>query len=127
MLNFLSNLFMFLDGEAELEQMCKDLGPVLRIVGIVVLIIKIVVPIILIIVGMVDLAKAVTEKSEDKIKAAQQGLIKKAIAAVLVFLIVTFVSVIMGLVGDESYKPCMDCINHPFSDDCKGTSVDDGD
>lgn len=114
MTDFLLNL-MYDDAAS----MCKDLGPVLRIVGIVVLIIKIVVPIILIIVGMIDLAKAVTEKSEDKIKAAQQGLIKKAIAAVLVFLIVTFVTVIMGLVGDDNYDKCMPCIKNAFGTECK--------
>ena len=47
------------------EDICGGLGPVLRIVGIVVWGIKVVVPIILIVVGMMDLAKAVTEKSDD--------------------------------------------------------------
>ena len=94
---------------------CSDLSPVLRIVGIVVWGIKVVVPIILIVVGMIDLAKAVTEKSEDKIKEAQQKLIKRAIAAVLVFLVVSLVGVVMSIVGDTSYSDCMGCINNPWS------------
>ena len=100
------------------EQICGDLGPVLRIVGIVIWGIKVVVPIILIVVGMMDLAKAVTEKSDDKIKEAQNKLVKKAIAAVLVFLVITIVGLLMKLIGDNSYQDCVACINHPFSESC---------
>ena len=105
------------------EDICGGLGPVLRIVGIVVWGIKVVVPIILIVVGMMDLAKAVTEKSDDKIKAAQNGLIKKAIAAVLVFFVITIVTLLMTLIGDSSYTKCMKCINNPFDKlNCKTPS-----
>ncbi len=97
------------------ESICEGLGPVLRIVGILIWGIKVVVPIILIVVGMMDLAKAVTEKSDDKIKEAQNKLIKKAIAAVLVFLVVTIVGVLMKIIGDESYTQCVECINKPFT------------
>ena len=94
--------------------LCDDLGPVLRIVGIAIFIIKVVVPIMLIVVGMLDMAKAVTEKDENKIKDAQQKLIKKAIAAVLVFLVVTIVGVLMNLVGAEDYKQCTGCLTDPW-------------
>ena len=97
------------------EDICADLSPVLRIVGIVVWGIKVIVPVILIVVGMIDLAKAVGEKNEDNIKKAQNLLIKRAIAAVLVFLVVTLVGVIMGLIRANDYKACMECINHPFN------------
>ena len=59
------------------EDICADLSPVLRIVGIVVWGIKVLVPVILIVVGMIDLAKAVGEKNEDNIKKAQNLLIKR--------------------------------------------------
>ncbi len=98
------------------ESICEGLEPVLRIVGIVVWGIRVVVPIILIVIGMIDLAKAVTEKSEDKIKEAQQKLVKRAIAAVLVFLVVSLVSVVMTVVGSDEYEQCMTCINSPW--DC---------
>ena len=96
-------------------EICDGLGPVLRIVGIVVWGIKVVVPIVLIVVGMLDLAKAVGEKSEDKIKEAQQKLIKRAIAAVLVFLVVSLVTVVMTVVGNKDYEACMNCIDSPWS------------
>ena len=106
-------------------EVCSGLGPVLRIVGIVIWGIKVIVPIILIVVGMVDLAKAVTEKSEDKIKEAQQKLIKRAIAAVLVFLVVSLVGVVMTIVGDKSYEECMTCINSPWSCSATGEGGED--
>lgn len=93
------------------------LNPVLKIVGIVVLGIKIAVPIILIVVGMLDLARAVGEKDEGKIKDAQNRLVKRAIAAVLVFLIITLVGIVIGIVNkDPEYKECIDCVNHPFNE-----------
>lgn len=101
-------------------ELCTGLKPVLRLVGYVVLAIKIGVPIILIIVGMFDLAKAVTEKNEDKVKEAQKGLVSKAVAAVLVFLVVTIVGVLMSLVGTDKYKVCMTCINDPGSCPAEG-------
>ena len=97
------------------NDLCKQMEPILRLVGIVVFGIKVVVPIILIVVGMLDLAKAVTEKNEDNIKKAQQALIKKAIAAVIVFLIVTIVALLMNLIGNKYYGKCMTCINDPWS------------
>ena len=108
-----------LEQVTEASDICHGLGRILRIVGIVVWGIKVVVPIILIVVGMMDLAKAVTEKSEDKIKEAQQKLVKRAIAAVLVFLVVSLVGVVMKIVGDDSYSECMGCITSPFnSEEC---------
>lgn len=112
LINFLANAAANNPGE-----LCDELEPVLRIVGIAVFIIKVVVPIILIVVGMIDMAKAVTEKDENKIKDAQHKLIKKAIAAVLVFLIVTIVGVLMNLIGAEDYKKCTKCITNPW--ECK--------
>ena len=116
MLNLINVLTTVKAGE-----LCDQLGPVLRIVGIAIFIIKVIVPIMLIVVGMLDMAKAVTEKDENKIKDAQHKLIKKAIAAVLVFLIVTIVGVLMNLIGADDYKKCTKCITKPW--DCK-TSTD---
>ena len=101
-----------------MESICNDLAPVLRLVGIVVKGIQIVVPIMLIIIGMLDFAKAVTEKDENKIKDAEKKLIHRAIAAVLVFLVIFLVSILMKLLGKNEYEKCMTCITSPFSDAC---------
>ena len=120
------DLMLLLDGVNSGKELCESLNPVLKIVGIVVLGIKIVVPIILIVVGMLDLAKAVTEKDENKIKEAQNKLVKRAIAAVLVFLVVVLVGVVMKLVTSEDYKDCIGCINSPFNaTECPNSSIDD--
>ncbi len=122
MLNLI-NLLDYSSGEA----LCSDLAPVLKMVGIVYWGIMVAVPIILIIIGMMDMAKAVAEKSEDDIKKAQNKLIKRAIAAVIVFLIGVIVSVIMNLVGHNEYKTCMECITGPFGKECKALVKDAND
>ena len=116
------NLFNFvnvLDSFSDVSDLCKELAPALRIVGVIYKGIQIIVPIVLIIVGMLDFAKAVTEKNEDKIKEAQKKLIQKAIAAVAVFLVTVIVGVLMRIVGNNDYKGCMECITGPFSSSCK--------
>ncbi len=88
------------------------------LVGIVVLGIKIAVPIVLIIVGMTDLLQAIGKDDKDAIKTAQSALVKKAIAAVVVFLITTIVGLLMGVIGGKDYEGCMECVNGPFSKSC---------
>ena len=100
-------------------QLCANLKPVLGIVGWVLTGIKIIEPIVLIVVGMIDMTKALAGKDEDTIKKAQKALGKKAIAAVVVFLIATMVGVLMSLVGGEAYRAeaCRECLNSPWN--CK--------
>ena len=117
--------FIYMLGINNGQALCDEMAPILRLIGIVIFAIKVVVPIILIVVGMLDLAKAVTEKNEDNIKKAQQALIKKAIAAVLVFLVVTIVNLIMSLVGNKDYKACTDCLDNPWQ--CNAGSENIGD
>lgn len=109
------SLINLLDTIGDVGEFCTSAEPVLRIVGWVYVGIEIVVPIILIFVGMFDLAKAVTEKSEDKIKAAQQLLIKRAIAAALVFLVAFLVGLIMRIIGSDQYKQCTRCMTTPWN------------
>ena len=88
---------------------------IMRIVGWVYVGIEIVVPIILIFMGMFDMAKAVTEKDENKIKSAQNLLIKRAIAAGLVFLVATLVGLVMRIVGSDAYSKCTKCMTAPWN------------
>ena len=121
MLNLLNIWGLILSQDAANSEggFCEAAAPLLKIVGIVVFVIKVAVPIILIVIGMVDLAKAVGEKDEGKIKEAQNRLIKRAIAAILVFLVITIVGIIFSVLGENSYKDCMTCVNHPFGAECK--------
>ena len=86
--------------------MCEDLKVVWTLFGYVIWAIKVVVPLLLIISGMITMAKAVMEKDEKKIKDAQNLLIKKVIAAVIVYLVITVTKVVIGLVATGGLGIC---------------------
>ena len=75
---------------------CNGLEAVVSVVKFILKIIQWVVPIILIVLGTIDLVKAVVAGKDDDIKKHQQTLIKRIIAAVIVFLIPMLVSILMG-------------------------------
>ena len=85
-----------------------------KIVAFIYNAIRIAVPLLLIIVGMFEMAKAVTAGKEDEIKKAQGLLVKKAVAAVLVFLMMSIVQLVINVVaGDDPIKDNMwTCINN---------------
>ena len=68
-----------------------------NIVHLIVVAIQVVVPILLIIWGMIDFAKAIIGQDEDKIKAGQKLFMKRLIAAVIVFLVVTIVQLLINV------------------------------
>ena len=68
-----------------------------NVVHLIIIAIQVVVPILLIIWGMIDFAKAIIGQDEDKIKAGQKTFVKRLIAAVVVFLIVTIVQLAINL------------------------------
>lgn len=77
---------------------CEGLLPIVQFIkrGIFP-IIQIGVPILLIVMGSIDLGKAVMSSDDKEIKGATGKLIKRAIAAVAVFFVVTVVSLLMGM------------------------------
>ena len=64
--------------------------------------IKVIVPITLIFIGMFDMAKAITSKSEDEIKKAQQLLVKKAVMGALVFVLFSAIILLLSILDDAS-------------------------
>ena len=102
---------------APITNLCEEQAiiNVTYLIGIVVLGIKIAVPIILIVVGMTKLLGAISQQDDKALKKAQEDLVQKAIAAVAVFLIATIVGLLMGVIGGDQYKDCMDCINSPIT------------
>ena len=97
----------------------------LNIVHYVYLAIQILVPIMLILFGMIDLAKALTSSKEDEIKKAQSGLLRKAVLAVIVFLIFSFVKLVFNFAAGDLKNDkgnvwnCVSCfIEGPESDAC---------
>lgn len=91
-------------------------GSIVNIIHYVYLGIQIIVPIMLIIFGMLDLAKALSAQKEDEIKKAQSGLIKKAITAVLVFLIFSLVRFVFNFAGGE--QNVWGCVDNIINGTC---------
>lgn len=98
---------------------------ILKIVHYVYLGIQILVPILLIIFGMIELAKAITAQKEDEIKKAQGGLLKKAIVAVVVFLVFSLVQFVFNFASGDlgtdkgNVWNCVNCfIGGPDNDNC---------
>ena len=80
---------------------------VLKLVKTLILIIRIVVPIMLIISIMIDLFKNVV--TADELSKTGSIVVKKIFAAVLVFLVPTFVGMIFNIIGAKtSYKSCFE-------------------
>lgn len=89
-------------------------GKLIDIVSKIILVLKFGVPILLIIFGMLDLGKAVIASKEDEIKKGQQMFIKRLIAAVIVFFVITVVQLVVNLATDNDTgenKNIWDCVD----------------
>lgn len=80
---------------------------------------KTVTPVILIIMGMFQLIKAITSQNDDEMKKAKSSLIKKVIASVIIFFMVSIVQFVVEKVADdaeqESLSACLSCF---LNNDC---------
>ena len=94
-----------------------------RLISYFILLLKTATPIILIIMGMVQIIKAIASSNEDEIKKAKGSLIKKIIAAVLVFFSISIVQFVVDQVVDDdesgSVAACMDCF---INNNCGGVT-----
>ena len=95
---------------------CSDTAKIWDLLGSVVTIIKIVIPLILIILGMVDLGKAVVSNDDKQINKSVTALIKRFVAAVVMFFIPTIISAlfnVLAIMGDSEkadYNICVQCV-----------------
>lgn len=120
------NMIYLLAGEGltDLNLCTGSMAMVWTIFGYIILGIEIVVPLILIIYGMIDMAKAVMQDDEKKIKTAQQLLIKKIITAVICFLVIAITKIVVNLVTNSDWESCAKCAFKPIQDGC-GIKVSD--
>lgn len=95
---------------------CNGLDQLVVIVKFVLKIIQWVVPVILIVLGTIDLVKAVIAGKDDDIKKHQQTLIKRVIAAIIIFLVPLIVTIIMGWIGNSDWKTCWNSASGNLSD-----------
>ena len=94
----------FYCGDTELPVALKN------IVRIAILAIKIFVPVILVIMGMIDFGRAALANEEKDAKASLPRFIRRSIAAVAIFFIVSIVQFIFGMVDDKSVGSCFGCL-----------------
>lgn len=86
----------------------------------IITVIKVVVPILLVIFGSLDLVKGVIASKEDEIKKGQHVFIKRLIAGVLVFFVISIVQLVISFVAGndkENMWSCVDC----FLNNCETT------
>lgn len=89
------------------------------LISMLVNLLKIATPIILIFISMITLVKAMSAGKEDEIKKATNSLVKKIIAAALVFFVVAIVQFIVSKVAeDDEYEGFDDCLNCFLNNSC---------
>lgn len=87
--------------------------PVVNLVSIIINAIKVFVPVVLIVLGMIDMFKAMTKQKDDEMKKAQTLFVKRIIAALLVFFVVTIVQFVFSLLSNTlGESEFLDCVNH---------------
>lgn len=118
---------MFSDIDTSFQYTCGSLsfnfsGTIPYVVHTIVIIIKIVVPVLLVIFGSIDFVKAMTSQKEEEIKKGQQTFIKRLIAGVLVFFVLSFVKILISLVGDSNKSKIIDCTSCLINNNSKCVS-----
>lgn len=113
-MNMMTNMFILAACGASV---CEEgIDKVVPIAGFILRIIQFAAPVLLIIWGSIDMIKSIIAGKEDDIKKNQKTLVKRAIAAVILFLVPFFVSVVLGLIGTDSWKDCWNaCKNEDIS------------
>ena len=106
------------------QTFCADTANIWQVLGYVVNVIKIVIPLILIILGMLDLGKAVVEDDDKAVNKAVTRLVKRFIAAVVMFFIPTIISAVFSMVVGVNLKEndaniCVQCLTNGNGEVCQ--------
>ena len=96
----------------DVNEICSNVGIELStFIHNIIMVIKIGVPIVLVIFGMLDLGKGVIASKEDEIKKGQSTFIKRLIAGVIVFFMISVTQLVISLVDKESGGEFWTCAN----------------
>lgn len=104
---------------------CSKLNSVWFILGRILQVIYVATPLLLIVTGAITFLQAMTNKDSSAISKAQQALVKKIIAAVLIFLLLPITKLSLKLVADEGWYDCAKCVFSP-DESCKSGDVTTG-
>lgn len=88
----------------------------------IVTLIKIAVPLVLIVMGMIDMLQATIASDEKKMADAKGKFIKRLIAGAVVFLVVTVVQFVVGIVAPDESPTLLNCVDCMISDGSKCTT-----
>lgn len=99
---------------------CGGLGTLVNLVKNVLGLVFIILAVVLIVLIIIDLAKAVIASEEKEVKGYQKAVIRRIIYTVLMFFVVTIVTVVFNLlgdsIGDENVPNWLDCWNDPLAE-----------
>lgn len=93
--------------------------------SLIVTLLQILIPIILIVTGMIEMTKATSSGNPDNVAKGKTKLIKKFIAALFAFLMISFTTNIIKLVANKTergtFVACMSCY---LNNDCQKDTGD---
>lgn len=107
---------------------CRDLSPLLKLIGDALNVFKISLPLLLIALSIFDIGKAVVSAKTDDVKKHMKNCFKKLLICVAVFFVPTLCMVAFGFIGNFKeiketsgidYEICYDCMFNPSSEECK--------
>ena len=107
------------------NQFCADTWEIWQFVGYILMLFKIVIPLLLLILGMFDLGKAVVASDDKAINKATTALVKRAVAAIIIFFIPTLIGFVFSIVAGfneeikTNYNSCKNCVVSPTGQTCK--------
>jgi len=102
-----------------------------EITSFIVTFLQIIIPVVLIIMGMIEMVKAIVAGNPDNVAKSKGKLIKKFIAAIIAFFVVTLSTTAIELIAFNNEKStfvsCMDCyLNNNCVRDCDTTVTSSG-
>lgn len=92
-----------------------------QLIGYCLYIVKVVVPLLLIIMGMWNLGQAILSSDGDALKKSINILVKRAIAAVVIFFIPTIISTVINLVDGANDLKEFNCLSNCISSPADST------
>jgi len=96
----------------DISEICSKIDlDLAKFVHNIIVLIKIAVPIALVIFGMLDFGKGVIAGKEDEIKKGQNNFLKRLIAGVVVFLMISLTQLVMSIIDRNSNGEFWTCAN----------------
>jgi len=96
----------------DVNEICSNFDSTLAtFIHNVIVVIKIAVPIVLVLLGMLDLGKGVIANKEDEIKKGQHTFLKRLLAGVIVFFMITIVQLVISVIDKDSNGDFWSCAN----------------